>query len=236
MLHHIGVQTVLPPGYLCCGYPQTAAGDAKKGEQISVANRVLFYRMANTLNYLDIKAIVVSCGTCIDQLAKYQFDKIFPGARLLDIHEYLLEKQVHIHAGDDHYLYHDPCHSPMKIHNPVQVASHLLGKSITASKFCCGDAGIVSTSRPDIANQLKFRKENEIKANIQTLIGEDKRRKVTMLTSCPACIKGLASYRQSTGINTDYIVVELARKLLGNQWQSDFINKIQHGGVERILL
>ena len=26
MLWHAGVQTVLPPGYLCCGYPQTAAG------------------------------------------------------------------------------------------------------------------------------------------------------------------------------------------------------------------
>lgn len=236
MLHHIGVQTVLPPGYLCCGYPQTAAGDIKKGEQISVTNRVLFHRMANTLNYLDIKTIVVSCGTCIDQLAKYQLDKIFPGARLLDIHEYLMEKQVHIHAEDEHYLYHDPCHSPMKIYNPVQVTSNLLGTSITASKFCCGDAGTLSTSRPDIANQLKFRKENEIKTNVKMLTGKEKSSNVTMLTSCPACIKGLASYSKSSGIKTDYIVVELARKLLGQHWQSDFVSNIQHGGVEKILL
>ncbi|HVE50650.1 MAG TPA: DUF3683 domain-containing protein, partial [Casimicrobiaceae bacterium] len=26
MLYHVGAQTVLPPGYLCCGYPQTSAG------------------------------------------------------------------------------------------------------------------------------------------------------------------------------------------------------------------
>jgi len=57
-------------------------------------NRVLFHRVANTLNYLDIKTVIVSCGTCMDQLQKYQFDKIFPGCRLLDIHEYLLEKSV----------------------------------------------------------------------------------------------------------------------------------------------
>lgn len=35
-----------------------------------------------------------SCGTCLDQLEKYEFGAIFPGARLLDIHEYLLEKGV----------------------------------------------------------------------------------------------------------------------------------------------
>ena len=26
MLYHVGAVTVLPPGYLCCGYPQIAAG------------------------------------------------------------------------------------------------------------------------------------------------------------------------------------------------------------------
>lgn len=55
---------------------------------------MLFHRIANTLNYLDIKTVIVSCGTCHDQLRDYQFDKIFPGCRLLDIHEYLLEKNV----------------------------------------------------------------------------------------------------------------------------------------------
>ncbi len=33
----------------------------------------LFHRVANTLNYLDIKTVVVSCGTCMDQLLKYEF-------------------------------------------------------------------------------------------------------------------------------------------------------------------
>ena len=83
---------MLPPGYLCCGYPQTAAGEAQTGQKISTDNRVLFHRVANTLNYLDIKTVIVSCGTCMDQLQHYEFDKIFPGCRLLDIHEYLLEK------------------------------------------------------------------------------------------------------------------------------------------------
>ncbi len=52
---HIGVQTVLPPGYLCCGYPQRGAGEFDKAEKIITDNRVLFHRVANTLNYLDIR-------------------------------------------------------------------------------------------------------------------------------------------------------------------------------------
>jgi Fe-S oxidoreductase len=77
-------------------------------------NRVLFHRVANTLNYLDIKTVVVSCGTCYDQLQGYQFDKIFPGSRIIDIHEYLLEKGITLPAEQGGYLYHEPCHNPMK--------------------------------------------------------------------------------------------------------------------------
>ena len=91
MLWHVGVQTVLPPGYLCCGYPQKGSGQFDKAEKIITDNRVLFHRVANTLNYLDIKTVVVSCGTCYDQLQGYKFEEIFPGSRIIDIHEYLLE-------------------------------------------------------------------------------------------------------------------------------------------------
>ena len=59
MLWHAGVQTVLPPGYLCCGYPQRGNGMTDKAEQIITDNRVLFHRVASTLrHYLDIKTVV----------------------------------------------------------------------------------------------------------------------------------------------------------------------------------
>jgi hypothetical protein len=63
-------------------------------KKIITDNRVLFHRVANTLNYLDIKTVVVSCGTCYDQLQGYKFEDIFPGSRIVDIHEYLLEKGI----------------------------------------------------------------------------------------------------------------------------------------------
>ncbi|MEY4219651.1 MAG: hypothetical protein RL686_2158, partial [Pseudomonadota bacterium] len=118
-LWHTGVQTVLPPGYLCCGYPQKGSGQFDKAEKIITDNRVLFHRVANTLNYLDIKTVVVSCGTCYDQLQGYEFDKIFPGCRIIDIHEYLLEKGMALN-NNGAYLYHDPCHSPMKLQDPMK--------------------------------------------------------------------------------------------------------------------
>ena len=103
MLHDAGARTVMPPGYLCCGYPQSSSGDVEKGQAISTENRVLFHRVANTLNYLDIKTVIVSCGTCMDQLLKYEFERIFPGCRLLDIHEYLMERGLRARrcAGHD---------------------------------------------------------------------------------------------------------------------------------------
>ncbi len=137
MLYDSGSKTVLPPGYLCCGYPQTSTGDVDKGRQITTENRVLFHRVANTLNYMDIKTVIVSCGTCMDQLLKYEFEQIFPGCRLLDIHEYLMEKGYSLDGvSGQHYVYHDPCHSPMKTYQPIKVTEALLGKPVIESDRC----------------------------------------------------------------------------------------------------
>ena len=239
MLWESGVQTVLPPGYLCCGYPQTASGDEARGHRISVNNQVLFHRVANTLNYLDIRTVIVSCGTCMDQLQQYRFDQIFPGCRLLDIHEFLLEKGVASEAVEGvQYLYHDPCHTPMKTHNPLRVAEGLLGQAVTLSNRCCGEAGTLAVSRPDVASQVRFRKQEELAAGIRALTGNERVRsgEVKLLTACPACQQGLSRYRGDTGLETDYIVVELARRRLGEDWARDFIERVRRGGVERVLL
>ena len=239
MLYEVGAQVVLPPGYLCCGYPQTSGGDAEKGQQITTENRVLFHRVANTLNYMDIKTVIVSCGTCMDQLLKYEFQKIFPGCRLLDIHEYLMEKGVKLDGVEGvQYMYHDPCHTPMKQHNPIKVAGALMGQDVQLSDRCCGEAGTFAVSRPDIATQVRFRKQEELHKGIEQLTGQPVARagNVKLLTSCPACQQGLSRYGEETGLDTDYIVVELANHLLGEHWQSQFIDRARNGGIEKVLL
>ena len=240
MLYDAGARTVLPPGYLCCGYPQTAGGDVDKGKAITTENRVLFHRVANTLNYMDIKTVVVSCGTCMDQLLKYEFEQIFPGCRLLDIHEYLMEKDYKLEGVDGvQYMYHSPCHEPMKAYDSTKVASTLMGKDVPLNDRCCGEAGTFAIDRPDIATQVRFRKEEEIVGGTRELTGSDakpEKDKVKMLTSCPACLQGLSRYRDDTNVDADYIVIELAKHLLGEGWQKDFIDRANSGGVEKVLL
>ena len=175
----------------------------------------------------------------MDQLMKYQFEKIFPGCRLLDIHEYLVEKDLKLNDVEGvQYLYHDPCHSPMKQQDPIEVASKLMGKDVTLSDRCCGEAGTLGTSRPDIANQLRFRKKEELQQDIQALTGKTQAApgQVKMLTSCPACQQGLTRYGDETGLKTDYIVVEMANHMLGEGWQKRFIQQAKNGGVERVLV
>ena len=242
MLYEIGVQTVLPPGYLCCGFPQRAAGQFEKAEKISTDNRVLFHRVANTLNYLDIKTVIVSCGTCLDQLAEYEFDKIFPGCRLLDIHEYLLEKGVKLEGiTGTRYLYHDPCHTPMKRQEPLKTVNALIGTAdgsrVEKSDRCCGESGTLAIARPDISTQVRFRKEAELRQGSEKLRTDGYAGPVKVLTSCPSCLQGLQRYRDDVEqLEADYIVVEIARHVLGENWMREYVEKAVQGGVERVLV
>ena len=241
MLWHAGVQTVLPPGYLCCGYPQRGAGQFDKAEKIITDNRVLFHRVANTLNYLDIKTVVVSCGTCYDQLQGYEFDQIFPDSRIIDIHEYLLEKGITLKDAGS-FLFHDPCHSPMKLQEPIKTVRALLGESVIQSERCCGEAGTLALNRPDVSTQVRFRKEEEIrKGEIQLREqgGLDARQNIKILTSCPACLQGLSRFGedlQNGLLEADYIVVEMANQILGDQWLPDYVRRANAGGIERVLV
>jgi len=246
MLWHAGVQTVLPPGYLCCGYPQRGSGQFDKAEQIITDNRVLFHRVANTLNYLDLKTVVVSCGTCYDQLQGYQFEQIFPGCRIIDIHEYLLEKGITLPKTDGSYLFHDPCHSPMKLQEPLQTVKALLGPKVLKTERCCGESGTLGVTRPDISTQVRFRKEQELKQNaadLAALAGNGagpRPSKTKVLTSCPSCLQGLSRYGDDLGGNglleADYIVVEMAQQILGPNWLPEYVARANAGGIERVLV
>ncbi|WP_159910744.1 FAD/FMN-binding oxidoreductase [Pantoea sp. 18069] len=241
MLWHAGVQTVLPPGYLCCGYPQRGSGQFDVADKMITDNRVLFHRVANTLNYLDIKTVVVSCGTCYDQLQGYEFDKIFPGSRIIDIHEFLLEKGITLgQAGG--YLYHDPCHTPMKLQDPMKTVKGLMGDQVLKSERCCGESGTLGVSRPDISTQIRFRKEEELlkgQAQLKAAGALDAQDNVKILTSCPSCLQGLSRYGddlQNGLLEADYIVVEMARKILGENWMPEYVERANAGGIERVLV
>jgi FAD/FMN-containing dehydrogenase/Fe-S oxidoreductase len=257
MLWHVGVQTVLPPGYLCCGYPQRGSGQYDRAEKMITDNRVLFHRVANTLNYLDIRTVVVSCGTCYDQLQGYEFDRIFPGCRIVDIHEFLMEKGVRLDGVTGaRYMYHDPCHSPIRQHAPLKVVNALINDAlngrVATNERCCGESGTLAVSRPDISTQVRFRKEEEIRRDVEALRARPPAAApgnadgggapdgfagpVKVLTSCPSCLQGLVRYEEDAGIEADYVVVELARHLLGEDWLQRYVQRANDGGIERVLV
>jgi FAD/FMN-containing dehydrogenase/Fe-S oxidoreductase len=241
MLWHVGVQTVLPPGYLCCGYPQRGAGEFDKAEKIITDNRVLLHRVANTLNYLDIKTVVVSCGTCFDQLQGYEFESIFPGSKIMDIHEYLLEKGVRLeNVTGARYMYHDPCHSPMKKYDPLSVVNSLMNSeqngTIAKNDRCCGESGTLAVTRPDVSTQVRFRKEQEVRIGVDEIRAGGHRGEVKILTSCPSCLQGLKRFNDDAEMDADYIVVEMAKHLLGADWLPQYVQRANAGGIERVLV
>jgi Fe-S oxidoreductase len=175
----------------------------------------------------------------MDQLLEYEFERIFPGCRLLDIHEYLMEKGVRSDAVEGvKYLYHEPCHSPLKQYRHTEVTNALLGEEALLADRCCGEAGTFAVSRPDIATQVRFRKQEELQQGIKDLSGSSRveNGEVKILTSCPACQQGLQRYTEDTGLQSEYIVVELAERLLGEGWQENFIQKASVEGIDKVLL
>ena len=240
----------MPACRRCCRPVTSAAatrssgsGQFDKAEKMITDNRVLFHRVANTLNYLDIKTVVVSCGTCYDQLQGYKFEDIFPGCRIIDIHEYLLEKGITLGAGSaGGYLYHDPCHTPMKLQEPMKTVKALVGENVVEAKRCCGESGGFAMSRPDVSTQVRFRKEEELRKNETTLRATGAvagSGPVKVLTSCPSCLMGLSRYTGDLTnglLEADYIVVEMANQILGADWMPDYVELANEGGIERVLV
>ena len=148
-----------------------------------------------------------------------------------------MEKGVSLPTSDGvRYLYHDPCHTPIKHYDPLAVAAKLVGQEVVLSDRCCGEAGTFAVSRPDIATQVRFRKEQELRRGVERLTAGDPAVEVKLLTTCPACLQGLARYRDDVPAEAEYIVTALAEGLLGEQWERNFLEAIAHRGIEHVLL
>lgn len=92
----------------------------------------------------------------------------------------------------------------------------------------------MALTRPDVSTQVRFRKEEVLQRGVAGMRQEGA--SVKVLTFCPPCLQGLARFADDTGAQPDYIVVEMARHLLGENWLDEFVAKANAGGVERVLL
>ncbi|HKB61083.1 MAG TPA: DUF3400 domain-containing protein, partial [Gallionellaceae bacterium] len=128
------------------------------------------------------------------------------------------------------------CHTPMKTHQPLCVVNELMGTSVPLTDRCCGESGTLAVTRPDISTQVRFRKEEEMRNGAEALRADGFDGKIKVLTSCPSCLQGLSRFRDDAGVTADYIVVEMAKRLLGEDWLETYVAQANHGGIERVLL
>jgi len=134
------------------------------------------------------------------------------------------------------YMYHEPCHMPMKTMSGIKVVNELMGQPVDLSDRCCGESGTLAVARPDISTQVRSRKQLEIEKGAAKLRADGFSGQVKMLTSCPSCLQGLSRYNDDAGMESDYIVVEMAKYLLGPDWMARYVEKANAGGIERVLL
>ena len=129
----------------------------------------------------------------------------------------------------------------MKQQDPMKTVKALVGPDVVKSDRCCGESGTLGVTRPDISTQVRFRKEEELRlgeAELRSKTGKAQG-DMKILTSCPSCLQGLSRYGndlQNGLLEADYIVVEMARKILGEQWMPEYVEQANAGGIERVLV
>jgi len=97
-------------------------------------------------------------------------------------------------------------------------------------------------TRPDISTQVRFRKEEELRKDEAALRASGavpEKGPVKILTSCPSCLQGLSRYTGDLDnglLEADYIVVEMAQRILGADWMPQYVARANDGGIERVLV
>ncbi len=230
LLFHSGIRVIVPPEFLCCGYPLKANGKTELAEMKSYENRVIFHRMSDILSYLEIDNIIVSCGTCYEMLEVYELENTFEGAELIDISEFIVKERLYNNADscEESVLYHDPCHTPLKKLGYQKVFNEIKTLSPTLIPYCCGEGGTLALSTPDISITLRARKSVQLDA----ITGKGN---IKLLTTCPSCVQGLSRLSAKYSVDVWPLPVYLAHKYLGSKWKKNFITKAKKGGVEKIL-
>nr|WP_319492432.1 DUF3683 domain-containing protein [uncultured Desulfobacter sp.] len=206
-----GHQVVLPPPYMCCGYPLKVNARTKEAQKLSLENSIVMTQIRDMFNDLVFNGCIVSCGTCMDSLSEMGITDLFD-AKLFDISGYLFENGLTTPATQD-CLYHAPCHDSLKGTAITQLAK--AGIEACAVPYCCSEAGTMSMSRPDISYNMFLRKRNAIKKAAQGLDTAKPR----ILTNCPSCVQGLGRQNQVTAV---HMAVELARLTGGPRWMKQF--------------
>jgi Fe-S oxidoreductase len=128
----------------------------------------------------------------------------------------------------------------------MKTVKALVGEAVLKNERCCGESGTLGVTRPDISTQIRFRKEEELRkgeVDLRALTasgdGVTGTGNLKILTSCPSCLQGLTRYGNDLNnglLEADYIVVEMANRILGKDWLPQYVETANAGGIERVLV
>ena len=209
-----GCRVVMPPPFLCCGFPLAANAKEREHGRRVLADTIVFSQIREMLRYLTFDAVVVSCGTCRESLEQMGAPEVF-GAPLQDAAEFALRNGLSA-MREGSYLYHRPCHDSLEGRAVAMLSAG--GARVEAVAHCCSEAGTLALSRPDIAGKMLERKGQALRQALERKGPADASRPLPLLTNCPSCLQGLGRHREA-GVEAIHVLVELARSAGGADWE-----------------
>lgn len=222
LLLKTGVRVILPPKYLCCGFPSRSNAKTDLNNRQELRNTIIFNQIRSMLGYLDFDACVVSCGTCREALKRIGADNIF-GAPLGDVSQFVLSRHLEVNLAGQ-CLYHAPCHDSLDGQGEALLQA-IASQGVTTIPHCCSEAGTLSLSRPDIAAAMLARKRSELVPRLRNAP------KPLLLTNCPACLNGLG--RQQL-ISPQHLAVALADACAPGSWRQIAARQLAQAELIRI--
>jgi FAD/FMN-containing dehydrogenase/Fe-S oxidoreductase len=198
-------RVVLPPPFLCCGYPFMVNARTRTFEELSLKNIIVLTQIRDMFHDLNFDAFLVSCGTCMESLTRLDAAQVFD-CPVTDAAGYVLHHQKDRFDPKASYLYHVPCHDSLKEGGMSLLQTH--GFNVTLIPFCCSEAGTLALSRPDISDHMRVRKQTVL----HTLKSQTDQK---ILTHCPSCLQGLGRLPNVTPV---HLAQELAELSGGAQW------------------
>jgi FAD/FMN-containing dehydrogenase/Fe-S oxidoreductase len=198
-------RVVLPPPFLCCGYPFKVNAGTRKFQELALKNIIVLTQIREMFHDLKFDALLVSCGTCMESLTQLDAAQMFD-CPVADVAGYVLNFQNELLNPEESYLYHVPCHDSLKDGGASLLKTH--GFNVTRIPFCCSEAGTLALSRPDITDHMRVRKQTAL----NTLKPQANQK---ILTHCPSCLQGLGRLSNATPV---HLAQELAVLAGGARW------------------
>ncbi len=216
LLLKAGIQIILPPPFLCCGFPIKANAKTEAHASQTLKDSIIFTQIREMLRHLAFDACLISCGTCREALLEMEAEHIFD-APIQDISDYVLKNADASLSPENAraVLYHAPCHDSLTARAPVLLTD--LGYTVTPTPYCCSEAGTLAVSRPDITGAMLTKKSEAV----QIACTQQSEPVSTLLTNCPSCLQGLGRTVAGREITVRHIAEELAIGIGGNDWEAE---------------